>query len=91
MHYRFYLHDRERGLRFEGLERKICRDDACYINPGIASTISWNDAQAKCEDKHGSLVSVNSDTEWKMLTLTGLMPWQNASMFYIGYRTKVSD
>ncbi len=91
INYRFSLHDPVKLGHSEALERKVCVDDACYISPNIRSTISWNDAQAKCEDNNGSLVSVNSDTEWKMLISSKLMQSHTTNIFYIGYRTQVNN
>ena len=90
VYYRFSLHYRKAWFQVAASPRKICLADACYIRPIDTSDISWNEAQARCEDKQGSLVSVNSDMEWKMLTYSHLMPWYTYDMFYIGYHTQVN-
>ncbi len=90
VYYRFSLHYRKAWFQMVTSPRKICLEDACYIRPIDTSDISWNEAQARCGDRQGSLVSVNSDIEWKMLTYSHLMPWYTYDMFYIGYHTQVN-
>ncbi len=61
--------------------------------------VTWNEAQKACEEKEETLVSINSDFEWALLTL---LPQQkgedfielcnssNFILFYIGLVTDVS-
>ncbi len=90
VHYRLSLHDGTDSQRSDLTVTKTCLERSCYMSPGVTSNISWNEAQAKCEDKNGSLVSVNSDAEWKMLTSSNLIRFDAVNMFYIGYRVQVS-
>ncbi len=69
---------------------QICDGDTCYVLSRLTPTpISWEDAQLQCEQMNGSLVSVNSNTEWRLLTAHNLVLDRNAKIkqFYIGYRT----
>lgn len=82
------------GLREKKLqnERQMCGGETCYlIRYSGSSHMSWNEASARCEGKNGSLVSINSDREWKMLTSSTLVHFGSVQLFYIGYRTEVSD
>ena len=36
-------------------EHKICQNETCYIFPNTLSMISWNHAQAVCENMGGKL------------------------------------
>ncbi len=69
---------------------QICDGDTCYVLPPISPIpISWLDAQLQCERMNGSLVSVNSDIEWRRLVAHNVVLGRNAivKQFYIGYRT----
>ncbi len=49
--------------------------------------LTWNDAKEKCENQNASLLSINSDSEWRMLSEFFQF---NHSLTYIGLKIKVS-
>ena len=72
-----------------------CRGNSCYeviisyfCHEVKGYAMSWDDAQAECIKRNGSLVSVNSDAEWRYLT-HNIIPQEKAhiELIYIGYRT----
>ncbi len=69
--------------------QQICYRDTCYAIPRNVSTISWDDAQTLCQQMNGSLVSMNSDAEWRQLMTHSLFleAIMFTKLFYIGYRT----
>ncbi len=48
---------------------------------------SWNGAQSECETMNGSLVSVNSDSEWRLIVGHNELLAAITEMIYIGHRT----
>ncbi len=74
---------------FNTTEYRTCLNKVCYVFPGTLSKVTWNDAQAACEDMRGNLVSVNSDDEWRFLTASDFIRSDSLQLLYIGYH-KVS-
>ncbi len=71
-------------------EVQTCSKHTCYVFLRSEKSISWTEAHFKCEKRNGSLVSINSDSEWKMLSSPSFLPDLTA-LFYIGYRTEVTN
>ena len=78
---------------------QMCFNHRCYITPRRYKAATWDAAKTACEEKNASLVSINSDLEWALLT--GLprkkgeefIELHNISsfiLFYIGLVTDVS-
>ena len=69
--------------------QQMCRSSTCYSIPRNVSRMSWDDAQALCEEMNGGLVSVSSDAEWRQLTTHSIVQqaYMSTKLFYIGYRT----
>ena len=77
----------------------VCHNHHCYSTPRRYTAVTWDDAQKACEEQHSSLVSINSDLEWSLLTR---LPQQEGEEFievynisnfillYIGLTTDVS-
>ncbi len=66
-----------------------CLQRACYIvrvYPEI-SNVTWNEAKEHCENNNWSLLSINADSEWRMVR-----EWtqQDYILMYIGLTSKVS-
>ncbi len=70
--------------------RHMCYQQSCYYIPDGVSRLSWEEAEASCNEMNSSLVSVNSDAEWKFVTKNNLFPAANIQLFYIGYKKQVS-
>ncbi len=70
--------------------RHLCYQQSCYYIPDRVSWISWEEAEASCNDMNSSLVSVNSDAEWTILTQNNLFQASSTQLFYIGYKKRVS-
>ncbi len=69
--------------------QQTCLSNSCYGTPPQLSKLSWESAQALCEQMNSSLVSVNSDAEWRHLvthTVNRKISFA-AKLLYIGYRT----
>ncbi len=85
------------SFRQSGDWGRICLRHACYIvslNPRITT---WNSAKEECANKNASLLSINSDSEWTMLTALAqetikesLNLFEIFYIYYIGLRLKVS-
>ncbi len=64
----------------------ICQGEKCYVSLFFGLR-SWNDAQSECETMNGSLVSVNSDSEWRLIVGHNELLAAITEMIYIGHRT----
>ncbi len=64
----------------------ICWSDSCY-SFNMFNAISWDFAQRGCQTIDGSLLSVNSDAEWRFLLTNGFFRQKSTQLVYIGYRT----
>ncbi len=49
---------------------QVCFHHRCYITPKahMPLVVTWNEAKAACEREQATLVSINSDLEWALLT-----------------------
>ncbi len=77
----------------------VCHNDYCYSTPRRFTTGTWGEAQKACEENQASLVSINSDLEWALLTrlpqqagkeFIELYNIRTFTLFYIGLVTEVS-
>ncbi len=69
-------------------DRQTCYGISCYIDSTKPYAVSWNGAQATCKKLNGSLVSVNSDAEWRFLIHNSILQAKAyIELIYIGYRT----
>ncbi len=77
----------------------VCHNDNCYSTPRSYKAATWDDAQKACEEQQASLVSINSDWEWSLLTripqqegekFIDLYNISDFILFYIGLITDVS-
>ncbi len=78
---------------------KVCYSYRCYTTPRRPMVATWDEAQKACEEQQATLVSINSDLEWALLTR---LPQQEGKQFielynigsfviyYIGLVTDVS-
>ncbi len=69
---------------------QTCLEGSCYSIPQFTRSLSWVDAQKSCEADNSSLVSVNSDVEWRILMSHGFLAWDNVGICYLGARTEVN-
>ncbi len=60
-------------LKFDEVHSNLhvlqCSNDACYALQTIGGALSWHEADEKCTHMNGSLVSLNSDSEWNTLLI----------------------
>ncbi len=77
--------------------KHVCHNYHCYSTPISYMTVTWDEAQETCEEQKASLVSINSDLEWKLLTMHFFqLPEGNYvhrlpfTLLYIGLVTDVS-
>ncbi len=76
--------------------KHVCRNQHCYSTPRRHKATTWDEAQKVCEEQQASLLSINSDLEWALLTQ---LPQQEGKNFigpyfillYIGLVTNVSS
>ncbi len=65
-----------------------CQGNSCYAVHIVEYAMSWDGAQAECIKRNGSLVSVNSDAEWRYLTHNIILQRKAyIELIYIGYHT----
>ena len=79
---------------------RFCLPNVCYTVPTRSATISWIDAKRACKNQNSSLVSINTEEEWRLITRSSLMdtsggisflPMTGGKMFYIGYHTRENE
>ncbi len=94
IYYRMSLLPSEfRAFTLDSLQaQSMCQGDTCYIiTPILLYTnipMSWDDAQAECMKLNGSIVAVNSDTEWRYLMDNIIRHRKDfTEMIYIGFHT----
>ncbi len=73
----------------------LCHNHHCYSTPSRYMATTWDEAQKVCEENQASLVSINSDLEWALLTRLPLQERKSFiglqfTLFYIGLVTDVS-
>ncbi len=81
--------------------KRLCLPNGCYTVPTRTTTMSWIDAEKLCKNQNSSLAGINTEEEWKLITRNSLihkhggnitlLPVTGVQMFYIGYRTRVSE
>ena len=84
-----------------GYQKSLCLSNTCYTVPTGGAKLSWTDAQQMCKNQNSSLASINTAEDWKLITRNALisgkrvnitlLPVSGVQIFYIGYRTKVSE
>ncbi len=47
---------------------QVCHNHHCYTTPRRHMNATWDEARKACEDQQATLVSINSDLEWALLT-----------------------
>ena len=69
--------------------QQVCLKYTCYLLPmrQMVPALAWNDAKEECENKNASLLSINSDSEWRLLSELFQHYYQ---LIYIGLKIKVS-
>ena len=68
--------------------QRMSLGNSIYVVPIIDYVMSWDGAQALCIKYNGTLVSVNSDAEWRYLTHNIILQRKaHTALIYIGYRT----
>ncbi len=68
--------------------RWMCQGNSCYAVHIVDYAMSWDDAQSLCIKDNGTLVSVNSDAEWRYLIHNIILQRKAyTELIYIGYRT----
>ena len=79
--------------------KHVCHNLHCYSTPISYMNLTWDAAQKACEEKQKTLVSINSDFEWALLTrlpqqegedFIELYNISNFALYYIGLITDVS-
>ncbi len=92
----FRLHQQS-SMRYDGDQKEVCIGSSCYVTPSILQSLSWVEADLACQQRGGSLVSINSEQEWNILTRphtaenmsTSLVQALPAQLYYIGLTVKV--
>ncbi len=77
---------------------QVCHNHHCYITPNRHVVATWDEARKACEEQQATLVSINSDFEWALLTqipheeeeFIELYHIHEFIIFYIGLFTDVS-